>query len=105
MDRRRSPRVPLSTPVLVLSRDPFLTFRGRFDTVDVSCHGCRFIIPGPLQHNARLSLTILSNNRIVTAFVARSIPVMPGPNVDSWFVGVELDTPGNYWDVDLLSSA
>jgi hypothetical protein len=105
MDRRRSERVASPIPLIVSSRDPFLAFSGQCNTVDVSYHGCRFVAACPLQHNARLSLRTPSCDRIATARVVRSIPARPGPDVDSWLVGVELDTPGNYWGVDLLSPA
>ena len=105
MDRRRSQRFFVTLEVTVSSRDPFLDFSGCFHTVDVSHNGCRFVAPCPVQHNARLSLRTPCTDRIATARVVRSIPAVPGPDVNSWLVGVELDTPGDYWGSASLASA
>ena len=99
MSRRRSERVPLSALLTVFSLDPWLAFTGRCNTVDVSCHGCRLVTSRPFLHNTKLRLNISFNNRTVTSHVVRSIPVLPAPLVGTWFVSVELDTPGDYWQV------
>lgn len=98
MDRRRSQRITLSTPVNVQSLDPLFTFDGRCYTVDVSSHGCRLIAPRSFQPRVRLRLIILPNERATTARVIRSVPVLPA-SLDTWDIGVELDIPGDYWDV------
>jgi len=100
MDARRSQRIPLSTPLHLLSLDPMYVFSVHCNTVDVSCHGCRLVAPCAFQHKTRLRLTVLSSNRSTTAHVVRSIPVQPGPQVDAWYVAVELDAPGNVWGVE-----
>ena len=98
-DRRRSERIPLSIPLDILSLDPFFVFRGRCRTVNVSCHGCRFISHRPFPHNARIRLITLPSFCINAAHVVLCIPVMPAPQVDTWHVGVELVAPGNFWGV------
>ncbi len=100
MDRRRSQRIPLSIPLNVLSLDPYLLFRERCHTIDVSYQGCQFIAHRSLPHNARIRLINLSSFGITAACVVRSIPILPGPQVDTWYVAIELVTPGNFWDVE-----
>ncbi len=100
MDRRHSQRIPLSIPLDVLSLDPFLVFSDSYHTVDVSYHGCRFIAHRPLPHHARLQLITLPRYCITSAHVVRSLPVLRGPQVDTWYVAIELVTPGNFWDVE-----
>jgi hypothetical protein len=53
-----------------------------------------------LPHNVKLHLITLPSYCITIAHVVRSIQVLPGPQVDTWYVGVELDIPGNIWDVE-----
>lgn len=102
VDRRRSQRIPLKIPLIVVSLDPYLEIRDPcvvFVTV-VSYHGCQFIAPRPFKHETLLALSTPSNNRHIRAHVIRSIPVGPAAQATQWIVGVEFDTPGNYWDVE-----
>ena len=103
MDRRRSRRIPVSLPLDILGLEPALMLHEHCNTVEVSHPGCQFIAPIPFKRNARLRLTVLSNNHSVTARVVRSIPVWPEVQVKRWKVGTEFDSPGNDWGVDALS--
>jgi len=97
-DRRRSKRVRLSTLLTMETQDPAVVFSGRCTTFDVNSHGCRLISSRPIPYNTELRLTIPPSNRILTGHVVRSIPNLPANHVLTWFVGIEFDTPGNYWD-------
>ncbi len=98
-DRRRSQRIELKIPLIVWSLDPDLEFRGPCYVTDVSNHGCQFKAPRPFKLESLLDLTFPSTNRHIRAHVIRSIPVGPEAQGKQWIVGVELDTPGNYWDL------
>ena len=98
MDRRRSKRVRLSTLLTMETQDPAVVFSGRCTTFDVNCHGGLLISSRSFPYNTKLRLTIPPSNRTLTAYVVRSIPNLPAIHVLTWFVGIEFDTPGNYWD-------
>ena len=102
VERRRSQRIELKIPLIVLSFDPYPESSGSCCVyiVDVSYHGCQFIAPRPFELETALALTIPSTNRHIKAHVIRSIPAGPEAQVTQWIVGVELETPGNYWGVE-----
>src|SRR2546422_5568855 len=77
MDRRRSKRVRLSTLLTMETQDPAVVFSGRCTTFDVNCHGGLLISSRPFPYNTKLRLTIPPSNRILTAYVVRSIPNLP----------------------------
>jgi hypothetical protein len=83
------------------TQDPAIVFSGRCTTFDVNCHGIRLISSRPFPYNTKLRLTIPPSNRVVTAYVVRSIPNLPAIHCLTWFVGIEFDTQGNYWDGQL----
>src|SRR5207245_10147148 len=97
MDRRRSKRVRLSTLLTMETQDPAVVFSGRCTTFDVNCHGGLLISSRPFPYNTKLRLTITPSNRILTAYVVRSIPTLPTIHVLTWFVRIGFDTPGNYF--------
>jgi len=55
--------------------------------------------PRPFKHGTVLDLTIPSINRHIKGHVIWSIPVGPEAQDKQWEVGVQFDTPGNYWDL------
>jgi len=96
-DRRRSQRIPLKMLLMVLSVDSYLEFKGPCYVTNVSYHGCQLIAPRPFKHETLLDLTMPSTNRHIRAHVIWSTPVGPEAQVKQWKVGVQFDTPGNYW--------
>ena len=98
-DRRRSQRIQLKMLLNVLSVDPSLEFKGPCYVSNVSYHGCHFMAPRPFKHGTLLDLIIPSNNRHIKGHVIWSIPVGPEAQDKQWEVGVQFDTPGNYWDL------
>ena len=98
-ERRRSRRIQLSTPLAVLSLDPYLEFNGQLNATNVSYHGCQLVAPRPFKRETLLQLAVPATNQKTTARVVWSLPVWPEAQAKQWKVGVQLDTPGNYWDL------
>ena len=96
-DRRRSQRISLSVPLLVVSLDPNLDFSAHLNTREVSGHGCLLSSRRPFRSGTRLRLHLLNDNRTITADVIRSLPV--GIFLSLWKVALELNKPGNFWGV------
>jgi len=99
-ERRRSQRIPLGVPLVVVSLDPQLEFYRRLGTVEVSNHGCLLRANRPFPRGARLRLDILTSKRSATASIIRSDPV--GSQVKVWNVALELDKPGDVWEFQSL---
>lgn len=96
-DRRRSRRISLSVPLLVVSLDPKLEFSAHLNTREVSGHGCLLSSRRPFTFGTRLRLYLLNDNRGITAHVIHSVPA--GTLTDLWNVALELHRPGNFWGV------
>ena len=101
-ERRRSQRIPWSVVIDIVSLNPLLKFHDRCATIDVSNHGCQFFSPFPFKRGTWLRLTTTDNRRNTTAHAVRSLLAQPSvPRF--WKVGVELDNPDNFCEVETLS--
>jgi hypothetical protein len=99
---RRSSRLPIEVPVLVASLDADAPFSERCNTTLVNAHGCGMIAPRALKQGTRVRLEIVSAKRHTTARVAEVVPL--GGDPETWLVGLELDTPGNFWGIEYAPS-
>lgn len=99
---RRSSRLPIEVPVLVASLDADPPFSERCNTTLVNAHGCGMIAPRALKQGTRVRLEIVSAKRHTTARVAEVVPL--GGDPETWLVGLELDSPGNFWGIEYAPS-
>ncbi len=99
---RRSTRLPLEVPVLVTSLDPAQPFSEPGNTTLVNAHGCGLIVPRALAPGIPVRLEIVSAKRHTTAHVSEVVPL--GGDPETWLVGLELDSPGNFWGIDYAPS-
>ncbi len=99
---RRSTRLPLEVPVLVTSLDPARPFSEPCNTTLVNAHGCGLIVSRALANGIPVRLEIVSAKRHTTARVSEVVPL--GGDPETWLVGLELDTPGNFWGIDYAPS-
>lgn len=99
---RRSTRLPLEVPIRVASRDPDLNFSEECTTTLVNAHGCGLITQHPLPRGLSVELEILRSGRRNTARVADVVSL--GGDPETWLLGMELDTPGNFWGIEYAPS-
>jgi len=99
---RRSTRLPLEVPVQVTSLDPNVVFSERCNTTLVNAHGCGLISPRALQMNLPVRLEIISAKRHTTAQVSEVVPL--GGDPETWLIGLELQSPGNFWGIEYAPS-
>ena len=97
-DARRSTRLPLQVPVIVTTtlasaRD----FRRECRTVVVNAHGCGVIVPELLENETRVLVKLVSNGSSKEGRVVLAIPLSEN---FSWLLGVEFESPGNFWEVE-----
>ena len=102
VELRRSSRVQLSVPLLILGTDRRgETFQERTSAVSVNLHGCRYPSRHDYAQDGWVTLQVTGtggpNSRAVRARV-RSVFSAQTPR-ELCQVGVELDTPGNVWGV------
>src|SRR5271155_2930428 len=95
---RRSTRLPLEVPVLVIGLDPARPFSEQCNTTLVNAHGCGLIAPCQFEHGIQVRLQIVSARRHTTARVAEVVPL--GGDPETWLVGLELEVPGNFWGIE-----
>src|SRR6266849_6352684 len=95
---RRSSRLPLEVPVRVTSMDSSTPFSEYCNTTLVSAHGCGLIAKRPIPRGMRLRFEIVAARRYTTAVVSEVVPL--GGDPETWLIGLELDTPGNFWGID-----
>jgi hypothetical protein len=93
---RRSTRLPLQIPVVVTSLDPTSSFRKECTTEIVSAHGCAVIVPERLKDGTPVTMQLVSNGTSKKGRVVLAVPLLESV---SWLLGVELDSPGNFWGV------
>lgn len=96
-DARRSTRLSLQIPVIVTSRDPAWDFRKECKTVVVNAHGCGVIVPQLLKNQTPVMVELVSNGAGKKGCVVLAIPLLEN---FSWLLGVEFDSPGNFWQVE-----
>ncbi|MFY9673991.1 MAG: PilZ domain-containing protein [Terriglobales bacterium] len=99
---RRSTRLPLEVPVQVTSLDPNFVFSERCNTTLVNAHGCGLISPRALEMNLPVRLEIISAKRHTTATVSEVVPL--GGDPETWLIGLELHSPGNFWGIEYAPS-
>lgn len=99
---RRSTRLPLEVPVLVTSLDPACDFSEECITTLVNAHGCGLVVQRALRRDLPVRLEIVPAKRHTTARVADVVPL--GGTPETWLLGMELDTPGNFWGIDYAPS-
>ena len=63
----------------------------------VSAHGCGVIVPERLKNETPVMLNLVSNGAIKKGRVVLAIPLLEDL---SWLLGVEFDSPGNFWEVE-----
>ena len=94
---RRSTRLSLEIPVVVTSLDPACDFHKECKTVFVNAHGCGIIVPQLLNNQTPVTVELVSNGANKNGRVVLAIPLLEN---FSWFLGVEFDSPGNFWEVE-----
>jgi hypothetical protein len=99
---RRSTRLPLEVPVLVSSLDPACEFSVECTTTLVNAHGCGLVVERPLPRDLPVLLEIVPAKRKTTARIADVVPL--GGTPETWLLGMELDTPGNFWGIEYAPS-
>lgn len=99
---RRSTRLPLEVPVQVTSLSPHFSFSERCNTTLVNAHGCGLISPRALEMNLPVRLEIISAKRHTTAQVSEVVPL--GGEPETWLIGLELNSPGNFWGIEYAPS-
>ena len=99
---RRSTRLPLEIPILVTSLDPAMTFSEECKTTLVNAHGCGLITEHALPRDLPVRLEIVSAKRRITARVADVVSL--GGEPETWLLGMELDTAGNFWGIEYAPS-
>ena len=95
---RRSTRLPLEVPVLVTSLEAGMHFSEQCNTTLVNAHGCGLIAPRAFVLGVQVRLEIVSAKRHTRARVGEVVPL--GGDPETWLIGLELDTPGNFWGID-----
>jgi hypothetical protein len=99
---RRSTRLPLEIPLLVTSLDAGFEFSESCKTTLVNAHGCGMITQHAVPQGTRVRLEIVPAKRHTTAFVADVVSL--GGDPETWLLGLELDSPGNFWGIEYAPS-
>ena len=94
---RRSTRLALQIPVIVTSLDPAGDFRKECKTAVVNAHGCGIVVPQLLNNQTPVTVELVSNGANKNGRVVLAIPLLEN---FSWLLGVEFDSPGNFWGVE-----
>jgi hypothetical protein len=64
--------------------------------VVVNAHGCCVIVPERLKSETPVMVKLISNGVSKNGRVVLGIPLL---EKSSWMLGVEFDSPGNFWEV------
>jgi hypothetical protein len=99
---RRSTRLPLEIPILIRSLDPAKQFSEECKTTLVNAHGCGLITEHALPRDLPVQLEIIASKRQITARVADVVSL--GGEPETWLLGLELDSPGNFWGIEYAPS-
>ncbi|HYK50352.1 MAG TPA: hypothetical protein VEU94_11560 [Terriglobales bacterium] len=99
---RRSTRLPLEVPILVTSLDPSFEFSEECVTTLVNAHGCGLVVQRSMPRDLPVRLEIVRAKRHTTARVADVVPL--GGDPETWLLGMQLDSPGNFWGIDYAPS-
>ena len=102
VDLRRSSRIQLPVPLLILGIDRRgETFQERTSAVAVNLHGCRYPSRHEYAHDGGVTLQVTGTEGPSSPAVrarVRSVYSAQSPR-ELCQVGVELDTPGNVWGI------
>ena len=93
---RRPTRLALQIPVIRTSLDPAYCFRKECKTAIVNAHGCGIIVPQLLNHQTPVTVELASNGATKRGRLL-AIPLLES---FSWLLGVEFDSPGNFWKIE-----
>jgi hypothetical protein len=63
----------------------------------VSLHGCGVIVPERLKNETPVMVKLVSNGASKKGRIVLAVPLLENL---SWLLGVEFDTPGNFWQVE-----
>jgi hypothetical protein len=63
----------------------------------VSPHGCGVIVPERLKNETPVMVKLVSNGASKKGRIVLAVPLLENL---SWLLGVEFDTPGNFWEVE-----
>ena len=96
-DDRRSTRLSLQIPVVITSLDPACDFYKECKTVFVNAHGCATIVRERLADETPVMLKLVSNGALKKGCVVLAVPLLESV---SWLLGVEFDSPENFWEVE-----
>ena len=99
---RRSTRLPLEVPIRVTSLDPSTPLLEECSTTLVNAHGCGMIAKQEIARGMHVRMEIIATQRHTTATVSEMVPL--GGDPETWLIGLELDTPGNFWGIDYAPS-
>jgi hypothetical protein len=94
---RRSTRLSLQIPVVVTSLDSACAFHKECKTAVVNAHGFGFITGERLQGGTPVLVKLVSNGTNKKGRVVLAITLLEG---SSWLLGVEFDSPENFWEVE-----
>jgi hypothetical protein len=94
---RRSTRLALQIPVIITSLDPAYFFRKECKTAIVSPQGCSVIVPQLLNNHTPVTVELVSNGASKRGHVVLAIPLLED---FSWLLGVEFDSPENFWELE-----
>lgn len=90
---RRTQRVTLSIPLLVVSENPDFEFRETCHTRDVNAHGCSLLSPKAIDPGTQLRLQVPNGKQSALARVVSCRAEKEG----AWHLGVELEVPAIFW--------
>jgi hypothetical protein len=96
-DARRSTRLSLQIPVVVTSLDSARDFYEECKTAFVNAHGCAIIVREWLPDETPVMLRLVSNGALEKGHVVLAVALLESV---SWLLGVEFDSPGNFWAVE-----
>jgi hypothetical protein len=94
---RRSTRLPLQISVIITTLNPGPEFRKECKTVVVNAHGCGVIVPQLLKNQTPVKVELVSTGASKNGRVVLAIPLLEN---FSWLLGVEFDSPENFWEVE-----
>jgi hypothetical protein len=96
-DARRSTRLSLQIPVVVTSLDSAHDFYEECKTAFVNAHGCAIVGAERLPDETPVMLKLVSNGALKKGRVVLAVALLESV---SWLLGVEFDSPENFWGVE-----
>jgi hypothetical protein len=94
--------LPLEVPIRVVSLDPAKPLSEECSTTLVNAHGCGMISKQEIPRGMHVRVEIIAAGRYTTAVVSEMVPL--GGDPETWLIGLELDTPGNFWGINYAPS-